>query len=119
MNTLNKVYSKLNKKTELATHKVDLALVDDFETDFKKTVDQDLKIGQSLITALGKAENKYKSIINNYESVVKIGEKAQITAKELGVDLPQTFENRIDSAKAGIKEVQNLISKINQLYSYF
>jgi hypothetical protein len=119
MNTQGKVNKKLFKKTELATQKVELGLLDDFETEFKKIIDKDLKIGQTLISALGKAENKYKSLINEYISVAKIGGKAEVAAKDLGVDLPNTFKNKIASANAGIKEAQNLINKIGQLYSQF
>tara|TARA_R100001086_G_scaffold242801_1_gene170886 strand:+ start:624 stop:1517 length:894 start_codon:yes stop_codon:yes gene_type:complete len=99
--------------------RVELALIDDFETEFKKVIDKDLKIGTTLISALGKAENKYKAIINEYQSVIKMGEQAEAAAKELGIDLPNTFKNRIASSKEGIKEAQKIIGKVNQLYSLF
>ena len=110
---------KTISKMLFSKQRVELGLVDDFESEFEKIIDKDLKIGQTLISALGKAENKYKTLINEYISVVKIGEKAEVAAKDLGVDLPNTFKNKIASANAGIKEAQNLINKIGQLYSQF
>lgn len=99
--------------------KVELALVDDFEKVFNKVIDGDVLIGKTLISALSKAENKYKSQINEYEKAIKLGNKAIESAKDLGVDLPNTFKNKILSSKEGIKESRKLIGKINQLYSIF
>tara|TARA_R100000995_G_scaffold24400_2_gene10522 strand:- start:901 stop:1239 length:339 start_codon:yes stop_codon:yes gene_type:complete len=111
--------SKRISKMLFSKERVELGLVDDFESEFEKTVNNDLKIGQTLISALGKAETKYKAIINDYESVIKIAEQAESAAKDLGVDLPNTFKNKIASSKEGVNEAQNIINKINQLYSLF
>jgi hypothetical protein len=111
--------SKRISKMLFSKERVELGLIDDFESEFEKTVNNDLKIGQSLISALGKAESKYKAIINDYQSVIKIADKAESAAKDLGIDLPDTFKNKIASSKSGIKEAQNIMSKINQLYSLF
>ena len=119
MNTQGKVNKRLFSKTELATQRIELGLIDDFESAFEKTLDNHTKTDTTLISAISKAENKYKSLINEYISVAKIGGKAEVAAKDLGVDLPNTFKNKIASANAGIKEAQNLINKIGQLYSQF
>ena len=99
--------------------KVELALVDDFEKVFNKAINEDTKIGTTLINALSKAENKYKSLINDYEKAIKIADNALNSAKDLGVDLPNTFKNKIASSKEGIAEARKLIGKISQLYSLF
>ena len=119
MNTQNRVFKKLAQaeKVELATQKVELALVDDFTKVFEKAVNGDSSIGNTLISALSKAEGKYKAVISDYENAIKLGEKATESAKELGIDLPSTFKNKILSSKAGVKEARTLIGKINQLYS--
>ena len=122
MNTEKRVFAKLFKaeeKTELATQKIELGLVDDFTKIFEKAVNEDSSIGNTLISALSKAEGKYKAIISNYENAIKLGDKATESAKELGIDLPSTFKNKIASSKAGVKEARTLIGKINQLYSAF
>jgi hypothetical protein len=121
MNTQKEVFNKLFKenKTELSTQKVELALVDDFTKVFEKAVDEDSSIGNTLISALSKAEGKYKSVISDYEKAINLGDKAIESAKELGVDLPNTLKNAIASSKAGVKEARTLIGKINQLYSAF
>jgi tetratricopeptide (TPR) repeat protein len=114
-----KIELKKQDKTELATQKIELGAIDDFTKVFEKAVNEDLSIGNTLISALSKAEGKYKAIISDYENAIKLGDKATEFAKELGVDLPSTFKNKMDSSKAGIKEARTLIGKINQLYSAF
>ena len=117
----SKIFTKLFKeeKTELATQIVELSLVDDFTKIFEKALNEDSSIGTTLISALSKAEGKYKAIIGDYENAIKLGDKATESAKELGIDLPNTFKNKIASCKAGVKEARTLIGKINQLYSAF
>ncbi len=121
MKTQREVFNKLFKEeeTELSAQKVELGLVDDFTKVFEKAVNEDSSIGNTLISALSKAEGKYKAIISDYENAIKLGDKATESAKELGVDLPSTFKNKIASSKAGVKEAKTLIGKINQLYSAF
>ena len=115
-----KVFNKLfDKKIELASQKIELALIDDFTKVFEKALNEDSSIGNTLISALSKAEGKYKGIISDYENAIKLGDKAIESAKELGIDLPSTFKNKIASSKVAVKEAKTLIGKINQLYSAF
>jgi len=104
---------------KLSTEKVELGLVEDFTKVFESAVNTDTSIGMNLIDALGKAENKYKSVINDYEKAVKIGDDALAAAKDLGVDLPAIVKNKIESSKVGIKEARGLISQIKKLYGAF
>ena len=114
-------YEKYGKKkeVELSSERVELSIVDDFKKVFEKALDENERIGKTLIDALSKAEGKYKSIISDYQKALKIGEKAQSSAKELGVELPVAFNNSIKNCIVGIKESQTLIGKINQLYRAF
>ena len=89
---------KTISKMLFSKERVELALIDDFESEFEKIIDKDIKIGQTLISALRKAENKYESLIKEYISVAKMGGKAEVAANDLGVDLPNTFKNKIASA---------------------
>ena len=120
-NIVEVAFSKIQdaKKTDLESHEIQLGLIDDFTKVFEKAIDNDASIGVTLINALSKAESKYKSVINEYEKAIKLGDKAIESAKDLGVDLPNTFKNKILSSKEGIKEARTLLSKINQLYSAF
>lgn len=113
--SLNKVMAKLADEPK----RVELGLVEDFTKVFESAVKTDSSIGNSLIDALRRAENKYKEVINDYEKAVKIGDDALAAAKDLGVDLPSIVKNKIESSKAGIKEARGLISSINKLYSAF
>ena len=83
MKTQREVFKKLFKeeKVELATQKIELGLVDDFTKAFEKAVNEDSNIGNSLISALSKSEGKYKSVINEYEKALKLGDKAIASAK--------------------------------------
>ena len=113
-----KLFSKTNK-TELAAQKIELALVDDFEKKFKSLIDDSTSIGSQLIDALSKAENKYKVVKSDAMALVKVGQDLEQKAKDLGIDLPATVKNKFKSVEVEIKEANNLISKISQLYSAF
>jgi hypothetical protein len=89
MNTLNKVYSKLNseKKTELANHKIELALVQD--------IIKDAEIAKGKLSSL---ENLAARRERDYQEVLKI-------AKKVGVNL----DNKIkDAGKFFIELEQKL-----------
>ncbi len=118
---MSSVFEKISngKEVNLESQKVELGIVDDFEKEFEKANKEDISIGNTLISALSKAESKYKGQINQYEKAIKIGDKAIETAKDLGVDLPNTVKNKILSSKEGIKEARTLINKISQLYNLF
>lgn len=107
------------ESTELSEVKVELGLVEDFEKLFNQALDSEGAVTDALIDALGKAENKYKSVISDFERAVKVGEEAEASAKELGVDLPSVLQNKIESARRMAKESQGFIAKIKQMYSIF
>ena len=130
MKQVQKVWAELSAKaqevetpqesTELSEEvKVELGLVEDFEKIFNQALDNEGAVTDALIDALGKAENKYKSVISDFERAVKVGEEAEASAKELGVDLPSVLQNKIESARRAVKESQGFIAKIKQMYSIF
>jgi hypothetical protein len=124
---VEKIWAELSAKaqevaqesTELSEVKVELGLVEDFEKLFNQALDSEGAVTDALIDALGKAENKYKSVISDFERAVKVGEEAEASAKELGVDLPSVFQNKVETARRSIKEAQGMLSKISQMYSAF
>ena len=110
----------LSKITSILKGKrVELGLADDFENKFKKTVDEDSKVGNTLIDNLRKAEVGYSQVYKDYQDSIKIGEKLEVASKELGIDLPSIIKNKILSAKEGIKEAQKINDSIKKLYSLF
>ena len=106
-------------KQLFSTEKVELGVIQDFKKSFDKANDGGLKIGEPLIDALSKAEQKYKQNISDFEKALKIGEKLTSSYKELGVDVPKIVSNQILSCKSEIKENQKLISSISGFYSKF
>ena len=120
---IEKIWAELSAKaqesTELSEVKVELGLVEDFEKLFNQALDSEGAVTDALIDALGKAEYKYKSVISDFERAVKVGEEAEASAKELGVDLPSVLQNKIESARRMAKESQGFIAKIKQMYSIF
>jgi len=82
MNTLNKVYSKLNKKTELATHKVDLGAIDDLDDKYKKIASKAPKIKQQIL----KNSNELSAVSNDLDNLQSDFKKLEGMAKELGAD---------------------------------
>jgi len=99
--------------------RVELALIDDFEKKFNKTNDEDAKIGSTLIDNLRKAEVGFSQISKDYQESIKLGEKLEVSSKELGLDLPSIVKNKMLSAKEGIKEAQKINQSIKKFYSLF
>ncbi len=119
MTTEKLVNKALFGKTELASQKVDLALLDDFNALFNKANDTDESIGQSLIDNLGKAESSYKQNIQVLQNVKKVSEDLVSKSKDLGIELPPAILNKVKSIDVMIKETQTYLSKISQMYSMF
>jgi len=102
------------ESTELSEEvKVELGLVEDFEKIYKGVVDADYDASGIINDAFIKAEKKYKDIISDFERAAKIGSEAEAAAKELGVDLPNAFQNKVETARRGAKEAQGMLSKIS------
>ena len=116
MKKVEKIWAELsaNASTELSEEvKVELGLVEDFEKIYKSVVDADADIADSIVDVLIKAENKYKTLISDFERAAKIGSDAEAAAKELGVDLPSAFQNKVEITRRGMKETQGMLSKIS------
>lgn len=120
---IEKIWAELSAKAqevELSEEqKVELGLVEDFEKVYQAAIKQEESIALAIINALEKGESKYKSLISDLERAIKIGNDAEVAAKDLGVDLPSVFQNKVETARRSIKEAQGLLSKISQMYSAF
>jgi len=121
MNTDKKVFEKLfsGEKTELESHKIELALADDFISIFTKANNEQAKISQALVDNLAKAANSYKGNIDDWSKAQVIGNQLIARSKEIGVDLPAALINRIAASGIEVKKMQAMIGKITQLYKEF
>ena len=115
MTTEKLVFSKLFPKTELETHKVDLALTDDFKSIFDKSNSEQESIGQNLIKALSKAETDYKQNLQNLQNAKKIGDDLSSKAKDLGIDLPKEYVKATEELRAMYKKIVDLNKTFNSI----
>ena len=119
--TTEQILSALNEmiksKTELKAEKIELGMVDDFEKQFKKAMND--TTADKLITDLRKAEVGFEKVIKEFDKATKLGIKLIKAAKELGIDLPKTVTNRIDSSQAEKADHQKYLSKISAMYNMF
>lgn len=109
MKTQREVFNKLFKeeKTELATQKVELALVDDLKDLIKrglsieKKLSSDLQGYNGLLRAGGGFKKKYAELIK--------------MAKELGVPVPSELK-RLEEIADGFEKKGNALKKVSNLF---
>jgi len=122
MKTQREVFNKLFKedKTELATQKIELALVDDAKKIRGEyaSIDED-----SYFSFVVKAEVEGEKVINDYKQLLKkvesITPKLESAINELGINR-NNFQvlDDLDSVKSQLKERISIVSKnINKLKS--
>jgi len=123
MNTQKEVFRQLFKedKIELATQKVELALIDDLGKQsnvyFKET-DNANGIIKSLLSDARKAESKIESALKSAEKMPSIISNFEKSAKEIGIDVNNVSEYK--SAKIAIndaKEYKQVLSTIKKFIS--
>ena len=135
MKTIETVYNKLNTdKTELGTHKVELALIDDLKrsensilADVQIVLDvfsKSNKIYFNLESANKEAKERFdvnKQIITSSTKKIDLAnktlEKAKTLAKDLGVNVNEIpkYKSIEDAVKVLNDDVKDLIKKNNQL----
>jgi hypothetical protein len=119
------VFNKLFKKEELASHKVELGLIDDIEKlqiEANNSEDSAVaEVSKSLAT-LKNAVKLFDKAILSSKNVTQQIDKAKILAKDLGVDLPQNidskykyYENSIKSFNEIKKSILDFDSKVNSI----
>jgi hypothetical protein len=120
MNTLNKVYSKLNKKTELATHKVDLGLVDELKTIQKESTNAYVDYIDDMDTSKGylsQAKKKATKAVQLLKESIKIYNEVQSKFEELGVDMPSELKKQ--TPKPALDEAEKDLSMMTSIFSKF
>jgi len=110
MNTQGKVNKRLFSKTDLATHKVELNLVDDLKKEFGEL--QSLGIESQL----NKIAGDYESRIPKYKNLKNKFLDAANKAEELGVDklaqVAKKFANACDERTKEAQKKANLIMQV-------
>jgi hypothetical protein len=112
---LNEVFKKvsaINEVTELASHKVELTLLDDLKKLEKSISDE----AQKAYNEAMKVEELYKKVNSANKALIsKFGQtkiifadkiyQARSTAKELGITLPREFEDRYEAVNKYINKI--------------
>jgi len=119
MSTLNDIFKKIEDKTELSSHQVELAIMDDFKTVFNKANNDQAKIATALVGYLAKSSNDFKSNLEDWRKSAVIGNQLIEKSKELGIELPAPILNSIKASEIEVKNMPSLLSKIAQLYGLF
>jgi len=107
MNTLQTIYNKLSDKTELASQKVELALINDID----KILDGALAKQRTLITQGLKVSEQLLALTVDYKKALSISIDAANKAKELGIaDAEKLFRVRGEEAK----DFGGIVGKVSQ-----
>jgi hypothetical protein len=128
MSNLKSVGNKLFAKTELANHKVELGLIDDFkkELDFlkqgQKTINASTQefvnqlnnfsvLQGKLADSFNKSEDYKDQLKADIDVIVKLVDKISIQAKELGLDPKTVIGNEVVKIVADVEDTINIIEK--------
>jgi len=118
MKTIETVYNKLNNaKTELATHKVELALIDDLVKKYdsiKSDADSQTLKARSAAQDLDEVSNKSKSILKEIQEAQKVAEQIVKSAEDLGISLPNEAKvavNQLDAYRSDVSELASRAEK--------
>lgn len=120
MNTLQNIYDKLNFKTELEKHKVELSLVTELMDLGELATSRSLELEKTIDQILGlenKAFNEKKELIQFYSSYKKILGEVEVSYKELGLDWKSTpyksdSDKLVKKINSVMVEYEKTISKI-------
>tara|TARA_R110002074_G_scaffold19251_1_gene61492 strand:+ start:783 stop:1127 length:345 start_codon:yes stop_codon:yes gene_type:complete len=114
MDTLNKVYRKLNSdnKTELAKHKIELGLIDDIKEEMK----QANKGGMKAIDLANDAKKPAEKSLKENQNLLKKIAKTKKAAIELGAsDILKQVQKFEQQVKENIKTLDNILSALYRI----
>ena len=121
MNILKNVVNRIaesDKKTELASEKVELGLIDDLQNEYNAAVkdyDKQKKDAQSALAELKKiAENSKKTELKLMDWLVSFN-KAEASAKDLGLNLPSNILKAEKEVVKKMNEASTMASVINKI----
>lgn len=117
---LNKIFSKLAKeeKTELASEKVELNLIDDVKNQNKKTLQINTNLfnsGEKFLDAKNSLDMWIKESKNIYKKGVSVEEKIAKAAKDLGLNISDVKEaKQLNSNLSQLEKILNDVEKLRK-----
>ena len=108
MNTQKAVYKKLfTEKTELETHKIELAIIDDIVSSAKKVFLQRDKV----VDAMKEVSQEAKEGLSFANKALKDIEEFERKVKDLGIDLPKKVINAKTQMTERKKDFENWLNR--------
>ena len=120
MSTEKIVMNALFGKTELANHKIELALLDTIESDVlangksKSIAREAIRVA---FTNVAKAFEQYSNVKNRQENIKKNSDKFKTSIKELGIEVTDQFQKNILADLYIDKEVDNTLKALQSASS--
>ena len=111
MNTLQTIYNKLQDKTELAKHEVELGIIQDIISLSK----QGQELNTNASSDLDNAKVRYTASLKPLQQAKKLMDKAYADTKALGIEIPKETLSIFDRVDSFIASSTNAIAKLNQL----
>lgn len=118
MNTLKTVFSKLFKEeTKLASHEVELGLVQDFESSLNFYISASGKLEQqfqNIEIAIKNMQTEFNSIVKIASKIDSDYQKLRRQSIELGVQIPTEVQNSYKKMLALLKNDSENFKKYNK-----
>ena len=112
---VTKIGNKLFDKVKLASERIELALVDDFNKDYQKLNDVFFK-AETNVVDYNELSNKIASDFNSAGAVLlsanKKFEDVLKSAKDLGIELPAQIKNQGEALKLYAKDIDYYVTKL-------
>jgi DNA repair ATPase RecN len=116
MNTLKTVFGKLFKEeTQLASHEVELALVDDFNKEYENALNLQAKAETAIIDYNELASKIIASLNSAGQAYLKANARFQEIeqmAKELGIEPSAQLKSKKETISVAIKELDSYNKKL-------
>jgi len=118
---LNEVFKKVadieSNATELASHKVDLTIVDDFNKEAGLSI-QGVNAGNAIVSQASKllqeAALKFKNTIATNERAIQMGNKILSDAKNIGIPAPNVIESTVKMLQVRAKDLQGAADRMSK-----
>ena len=114
------VFGKLFTKTELGTHKLELALLDNIESDVLangKAKDSARQLIRDAFSNIAKAADLYTNIEKRQQNIKSNGDRFKATIKELGLEVTDQFQKNIIADLYVDKNIGNSIKSLQSASS--
>jgi len=120
MTTEKLVNKALFGKTELASQKIELALLDTIESDVLangKSKDTARQLIRDSFSNIAKAFDLYTSVKNRQDNIKKNSDKFKTSIKELGIEVTDQFQKNILADLYIDKEIDNSVKALQSASS--